>query len=204
MKEAEELKTPNEMEEKEHRGPSYHRLPSSVKAFIIQRLACYESAPEVRDAVKEEFGLDIPLSYIHRHDPTKPYHPEGFLDKKWIELFEKTREEFQRGLYDTGIVWKAYRLKRLDEMERRLRREGKYMEAAQLLEQAAKEVGGAFEQRRRDSAITLETLQKAIDELAQAVVAEVADEEMLRRIEERWGRTMVGAETQKKEYEWGW
>jgi hypothetical protein len=164
------------------------QLPHEVRAFIVRRLACYESAGEVKAAVKEVFGLDISTSRINYYNPE---NGKADLAKEWVDLFYETREKFQMGLDDVGIVWRAYRLKRLDEMERNARMGGMYELAAKLLEQAAKEVGGSFEKQK--AGITLDVLQKSIDELAQAVAAEVRDPEVLKRIEERWGKISTAA-----------
>lgn len=178
-------------------------ISDPMRAVIVSQLAMYAANSEVRDYMKEEFDVEVSAMTVARHNPQNKAS-EGYLRKEFVDLFWTMRENFQRGLEDCGIVWKAYRLRKLDEMMRKAKLAGNFDLAARLLEQAAKEVGGMFDQRRRDGAITLETLQQAIDKLAGVVVREVQDPDVLRRIDEGWGEAGVGTDkaASKMEREW--
>jgi hypothetical protein len=117
-------------------------LPGPVKAFIVQRLARFDAPSQVVKAVKEEFGLDVSRQRVHFYDPTtkagRALHPE------LKELFFEAREHAKKDLDSIPSYHKAVRLQRLDAMIMTAMERGNVPLAAQLLEQAAKESGGAF------------------------------------------------------------
>ncbi|VCX05509.1 hypothetical protein BANRA_00019 [Acinetobacter baumannii] len=84
-------------------------LKEPVKIFIVQSLACRDTPQEVAELVKQEFGVDIDRVQVATYDPTKVAGKN--LSKKYVELFEKTRDEFDKGLIDIPIANKYYRLK---------------------------------------------------------------------------------------------
>lgn len=45
-------------------------LNDSVKQFIVQALACYDTPQQVSDTVKEEFGQEVPRQQVALYDPT--------------------------------------------------------------------------------------------------------------------------------------
>ncbi|WP_454691142.1 DUF2280 domain-containing protein [Achromobacter aloeverae] len=122
------------------------RLTDAQQRFIVQALACYDSPTEVSEAVKEEFGIEVERSHVAAYDPTK-VAGRG-LAKKWRDLFFATRERFRKEVAEIPIADQAYRLRNLGRLYTRAARTGNAALAAQLLEQAAREVGGAFTNRR--------------------------------------------------------
>lgn len=119
-----------------------NELPDAVKAFVVQRLACWDTPSQVSKAVKDEFGIELPRQNIHRYDPTVKAGAD--LSLKLRTLFEETRKVFTEETANIGISHKAVRLRRLDRMATALEERGNVLGAAQLLEQAAKECGGSF------------------------------------------------------------
>lgn len=117
-------------------------LKPDVKAFIIQSLACFDTLSIVVEAVQKEFGLKITPQQVETHDPTK-VSGKG-LAKKWVTLFNATRERFQTEITDIPIANKAYRLRALDRMASRTEGMKNFALTAQLIEQAAKECGDAY------------------------------------------------------------
>ncbi|MCL6234039.1 DUF2280 domain-containing protein [Acinetobacter sp. ANC 5579] len=89
-------------------------LKEPVKIFIIQSLACRDTPQEVADLVKQEFDLILDRSQVALYDPTKRRGKN--LSKKYVQLFEKTREDFDAGLIDIPIANKFYRLKEIQKM----------------------------------------------------------------------------------------
>lgn len=89
-------------------------LKEPVKIFIIQSLACRDTPQEVADLVKQEFDLIIDRSQVALYDPTKRRGKN--LSKKYVLLFEETREKFDAGLIDIPIANKYYRLKEIQKM----------------------------------------------------------------------------------------
>ncbi|EKU61884.1 PF10045 family protein, partial [Acinetobacter baumannii Naval-113] len=108
-------------------------LKEPVKIFIVQSLACRDTPQEVAELVKQEFGVDIDRVQVATYDPTKVAGKN--LSKKYVELFEKTRDEFDKGLIDIPIANKYYRLK---QYQRQLEKTRNVKTALKILEQAAK------------------------------------------------------------------
>jgi len=119
-------------------------LKEPVKIFIVQSLACRDTPQEVADAVKQEFGIQIERQQVAAYDPTKSRGKD--LSKKFVELFNKTRADFDAGLIDIPIANKHYRLK---QYQKQLERNAKNtVMSLKILEQAAKDVGGQFTNRQ--------------------------------------------------------
>lgn len=121
-------------------------LKDDVKAFIVQALACFDTPQQVAEQVKQEFGLDITRMQASSYDPTKAMGRN--LGAKWTAVFEATREKFLADTSSIPIASQTYRLRTLDRMLQRVEKQGNVVVAAQLIEQAAKEIGGAFTNKR--------------------------------------------------------
>ena len=113
-------------------------LPGPVKAFIVQRLARFDMPSQVVKAVKEEFGLEVSRQRVHFYDPTTR------AGQELKALFFETREKAKQDLDSIPWYHKAIRLQRLDAMITKAIEMNNMPLAAQLLEQAAKESGGAY------------------------------------------------------------
>ncbi|MCH9269676.1 DUF2280 domain-containing protein [Pantoea ananatis] len=122
-------------------------LKGEVKAFIVQSLACFDTPSMVVESVKKEFGISITRQQVESHDPTKS-NGKG-LAKKWVDMFNDTRNRFQTEIADIPIANKAYRLRTLDRMATRTETMKNFALTAQLIEQAAKEVGDAYTNRQK-------------------------------------------------------
>lgn len=122
-------------------------LSEDVKAFIVQALACFDTPQQVADAVGQEFGLKIERMQVASYDPTK--RTTRNLGKKWRELFEVTRKAFLEDQASIPIASQNFRLRALDRMYQEASKRGNLPLAAQLIEQAAKEAGGAFTNKQR-------------------------------------------------------
>lgn len=120
------------------------RLTDEVKTFIVQQLAMYDGPTRVLTAVKVQFGIELDRQSVRFYDPTRG----GAPGKKWQDLFKRTRERFLDDSSDIAVSNRSVRLRRLDRMAEGLEDKGNVLGAAQLLEQAAKEVGGVYTNRR--------------------------------------------------------
>lgn len=123
-------------------------LSNDVKAFIVQALACFDTPSQVADSVKKEFGLDVTRQQIETHDPTK-YSGKG-LAKRWVALFEDTRKRFREDTAEIPIANRAYRLRALGRLAEKAESSKNARLALQILEQAAKEVGDVYVNRRTE------------------------------------------------------
>ena len=121
-------------------------LSSEVKAFIVQALACFDTPSQVAEAVQKEFGITVTRQQCEAHDPTK-VSGRG-LAKKWTELFHEARKRFREETQDIPIANRAFRLRALGRMAEKAENMKNMALTAQLLEQAAKEVGDVYVNRQ--------------------------------------------------------
>lgn len=123
-------------------------FPEEVKTFIVTRLACFDPPSVVAKAVKEEFGLaETPSRQrIHRYDPETKAGAD--LSDQLKAVFAETRKRFLEETARIGIANKAVRLRKLDRVASDAEASGNYMLVLAALEQAAKEEGGAFTNKR--------------------------------------------------------
>ncbi|HIH9922160.1 TPA: DUF2280 domain-containing protein [Klebsiella pneumoniae] len=122
-------------------------LKPEVKAAIVQMLAYYDTLSIVVAAIQKDYGIKVTPQQVESHDPTK-VSGKG-LAKKWVDLFNATRERFQNEISDIPIANKAYRLRVLNRMAVNAESMKNYGMTAQLLEQAAKEVGDAYTNKHK-------------------------------------------------------
>lgn len=151
-------------------------LKEPVKIFIVQSLACRDTPQEVVDLVKQEYGIQISRSQCQAYDPTK--YSGRNLSKKFVELFNKTRADFDAGLIDIPIANKHYRLK---QYQKQLERNAKNtVMSLKILEQAAKDVGGQFTNRQeitgKDGEALQTTVVHATQEQVEAAVKKAQEE----------------------------
>lgn len=141
-------------------------LKPDVKAFIIQSLACYDTPSQVVEAVQKEFGINITRQQAESHDPTKASGKT--LAKKWVELFNATRERFQNEISDIPIANKAYRLRVLDRMATKAEGMKNMALTAALMEQAAKECGDAYTNKQKvehSGGLAVSSVASVMDEI---------------------------------------
>lgn len=123
------------------------KLDDRVKQFIVQALACYDTPTQVAAAVKEEFGLTITRMHVQTYQPGTAAGRD--LSKRWRDLFDATRKAFLEDAASVPIAQQSYRLRRLQQLHDLAAARNNAQLAAALLEQAAKEVGGAFTNTRK-------------------------------------------------------
>lgn len=122
-------------------------LKPEVRAFIIQELACFDTPSQIVESVQKEFKVQVTRQQVASHDPTKAAG-KG-LAKKWVDLFNLTRDRFLNEISDIPIANKAYRLRVLQRMSTTAEGMKNLGMTAQLLEQAAKEVGDAYSNKQK-------------------------------------------------------
>lgn len=118
------------------------KLTEEQQTFIVQRLACFTTYAGVVEAVKEEFDIDITRHLVREYDSLK----NEKLAPKWREIYAATHREFLKSTAEIGIAHRTYRLHQL---QRLYHQAGKNIVLKmRILEQAAKEVGGLFTNKR--------------------------------------------------------
>lgn len=123
------------------------KLSTEAQTFVVQSLACFDPPKVVQDALKADFGVSISLQGIECYDPHK--HAGRRLSQRWRALHEVTRKTFLEDTGKIGIANKAVRLRALQRMASKAEGMGNMALAAQLHEQAAKEVGEAYTNRHK-------------------------------------------------------
>lgn len=121
-------------------------LKNEVKIFIVQALACFDTPSQVAEAVKNEFGVVLTRQQVESHDPTKACS-KG-LAVKWQTLFNDTRTRFREETAEIPIANRAFRLRGLGRMAEKAESMRNLALTAQLYEQAAKECGDMYVNRK--------------------------------------------------------
>lgn len=121
-------------------------LTEDVKLYVVQALACFDSPSQVAQAVKEQFGLQVDRRQVEAYDPTKSAGKS--VAKKLKAIFEETREVFLKETSAVPVAKQVYRMRVLQRALDRAEKVGNQAMVLQILEQAAKESGGAFTNRR--------------------------------------------------------
>jgi hypothetical protein len=97
----------------------------------------------VAELVNEEFGVQITRQLVRKYNPEQ--NP-GVADK-WKVIFAETRKKFLASVAEIGIAHQNYRLA---ELQRLYDKAGKNLVLkCQILEQAAKEMGGVYTSKRQ-------------------------------------------------------
>lgn len=117
-------------------------LPDEVKSFIVVQFGLYRSPTEVADLVQEEFDIEITRQQANDYNAGGANRKN--MAKKWVELFDETREKAKKNLIDVPIAQLAYRLQVLGQMARKALKQGNRKLVADLLKQAAEDSGGAY------------------------------------------------------------
>lgn len=123
------------------------KLSDEVKTFIVQCLACFDSPSVVASAVKEEFAQKVSRQQVEAYDPNK--RAGRNLGEKWRVIFETTRKTFLEDTAEIAISHRAVRLRALQRMADKAETQGNMVLAASLYEQAAKEVGESYTNKRQ-------------------------------------------------------
>lgn len=156
------------------------KLSPELKLYIVQRLAVFDLPATIIKAVKEEYGITVTSQQLQAYDPNTVNGAE--MSKKLKDVFYATRKKYLEDTSSIPITHKAHRLAVLNRLINQAETRGNAALAAQLLEQAAKEMGGAFTNRREisgpngkpiEAAVAMETIdpEKLSNEQIKALLA---------------------------------
>lgn len=118
-------------------------LSDKLKAFVVIELACFAKPTEVV-AQLETRGLTVGVDQVMYYDPTSRRQKKPA--KKWVELFERSREDYLASEIRVAIANRRWRLEQLQRIHDDARSPVLQMDA---LEKAAKEVGDAYTNTHR-------------------------------------------------------
>ncbi len=139
-------------------------LSDEVKTFIVQQLACFDPPSVVVKAVKAEFGEIVTPQQVEAYNPER--RAGQGLSEGYREIFRVSREAFLEDTAAIAISHRTSRLRSLQRLAERAESMGNLALAAQLLAQAAKEVGDVFTNRQRiDANHTVRSHEDALAEL---------------------------------------
>jgi hypothetical protein len=142
------------------------KLTERVQVFIVQRLALFDGPSAIVDAVKEEFGLAVSPEQVRHYDPDRP---DAEVAEKWRTLHAEARKAFLEEVNKVPIAHRAVRMRRLQRMADAAEKSRNYVLAQSLLEQAAKEVGDAYTNRREltgKNGGPIETADRSLEDLS--------------------------------------
>jgi len=122
------------------------KLSEEAKTFVVQALACFDPLGVIVKTLQADFDVSITPQSVEAYDPNK--RAGRNLANKWRMLFEETRKAFLENTAEIGIANRAVRLRALNRMADKAETMGNMALAAQLHEQAAKEVGESYTNRR--------------------------------------------------------
>lgn len=118
-------------------------LKPQHKEFIVKKLATFEKPSEVVSRVKEEYSVEVSRQQINYYNPESTQGSRQ-LSSKWKQLFSRTREKFIEGAIQVPINHKMYRMQQLQKLYDKYWEMKNYGGCERVLEQAAKEMGGAY------------------------------------------------------------
>lgn len=122
------------------------KLTAELQTYVVQRLACFDSPSEIAATLRRDQGIEITPQSIECYDPTK--QAGRTLKEEWRALFGATRKAFLEDTAEIGIAHRSVRLRKLDRMASAAEGKGNIVLAAALMEQAAKEMGNTYTNRR--------------------------------------------------------
>jgi hypothetical protein len=130
------------------RGVARTNLRDEHKIYIVRRLATNDSLTVIARGLKQEFGIAVPLQIIQN------YHPERSsgrnLQRRWRDLFARTREAFEQGTADVAGKHPLIRIHWRGEMAQETWAAGQHGVANDLLDSIAKEGDSAPAEGNKD------------------------------------------------------
>ena len=114
-------------------------LTDQQKTEIVLCHARFMTPSDIVVMLREEHGVESDTAQVVRYNPTKACYEGG---ERWRPIFDARRKAYLEEVSSIPIAHQGFRLNLLNEMTMKAIRDEKPGLAAQLLEQAAKEVGG--------------------------------------------------------------
>jgi len=155
------------------RGNGSGKLKDEHKAFLVQRLAVFDSPKQAAEALMAEFGIELTPQGVEAYDPTKC--AGHALRERWRTVFWTVRESFLAEFRRVPESHKAVRVKMLARAADVFKDQSNYLAMADMLEQIAKEMGDVYSSHREPtyvdpvplavSAMSEEEVDRELDQL---------------------------------------
>ncbi len=120
-------------------------LNDEIKAEIVTKLAHYDGYSEIAKAISAEHNVAVDRFQIRSYDPTNTLFAAG---ERWRAMFEKERNAYVNDISGIPIAHRAFRLNELQKIYSKAIVSRNLVLASSVLEQAAKEAGGALTNER--------------------------------------------------------
>lgn len=130
---------------------SRSNLTEEQRAWLVTAWATFKRAPDIVTEFEQTFGFKLATPNAHKYNCSGITSIEEAKHRglaKWMDLHNKVRTEFEAAIKDIPIANATYRMQQLDKMFEDAMGKRNFRMAASLLEQAAKESGGAFSNKR--------------------------------------------------------
>lgn len=122
-------------------------LTPAEQRFLVLQLAVYTPIATVVEAFEAQFGKALDRRQVWEYDCSKAANRER-RSTELVELFEETRAEYQEETKAVAIGNKRWRLEQYQDLYDDAKSKGLRKTAMQILEQAAKEDGDAYTNKR--------------------------------------------------------
>lgn len=120
-------------------------LTDLQKTEIVTMLAQFRRPAEIIAHFGSEYGIEMQHRQVTAYDPTKAHYDAG---DKWRDLFTEARKAYVEDVSAVPAANQGYRLQRLQRYIEEAEKAKNWKLAAELHEQAAKEVGGVLTNER--------------------------------------------------------
>ena len=146
-------------------------LTTEQKVFVVKGFARYLTVADVVAGLKEKFNAVIPGHQLAAYNPDNVSFRAA---KKWRELFHAERKAFLTNVDAIGIANKSFRLQSLAQLHAIAMSRKNVKQATEILEQAAKEMGEVFTNRREvKSDVRSVTATMTTDQLRQEILKDL-------------------------------
>lgn len=122
------------------------QLTEDQKRQIVVGFAQCMSPSEIRRVMKDEHGLELELGHIVQFNPTKASFTAS---DRWRAIYDAAHKSFLEDVSNVPVSNQGYRLRMLQKHIEVQDKAGNSVLVAELLEQAAKEVGGLLTNARQ-------------------------------------------------------
>jgi hypothetical protein len=136
-------------------------------------LACFDSPSETAKQVEERFGIKVARQKVDYYNPTGVTAKTHRLADRWVQTFWAIRKKFLEETAAIGIANQSVRLRLMQRNYEKAEAKGNIGMCQAILEQAAKDKGGAFSNKQ------------SLDLSGSVQVTEVRRQELIQRFSMR-------------------
>lgn len=125
------------------------KLNDDQKSYLVTRFACFASPSEVIEELKTRWNLAATVEQVVYYNASILSGTK--LAQKWKDLFQKMRSAYIADSQNVAIAHQSYRLRRMQQLLDSPSVAKNYVAVLNILEQAAKETGGFYSNKREIS-----------------------------------------------------